>query len=151
MRQCSTTRAEVQARSGAVKGWVYEPLPGTPQNSALGKALVYGTTAAEADQASAARRNPSRQQPHRAENQTLRNRQTILVVQPRRGRRAGEFESVLAGDDGSREWRGAVRVLELSVCISPAASTVEQIEALLPCKVTPAQLTEHEKKQDQLQ
>lgn len=32
----------------------------------------------------------------------------------------------------------------------PAASTVEQIEALLPWNVTLAQLAEHQKKQDQL-
>ena len=32
----------------------------------------------------------------------------------------------------------------------PAASTVEQIEALLPWNVTPAQLAEHQQKQDQL-
>jgi len=31
----------------------------------------------------------------------------------------------------------------------PATSTVEQIEALLPWSVTPALLTEHQKKQDQ--
>jgi hypothetical protein len=33
----------------------------------------------------------------------------------------------------------------------PAASTVEQIEALLPWNVTPALLAEHQKKQDYLQ
>jgi hypothetical protein len=33
----------------------------------------------------------------------------------------------------------------------PAAGTVEQIEALLPWNVTPAQLDEHQQKQDQLQ
>ena len=32
----------------------------------------------------------------------------------------------------------------------PAAGTVEQIEALLPWNVTPAQLAEHQNKQDQL-
>lgn len=33
----------------------------------------------------------------------------------------------------------------------PAAATGEQIEALLPWNVTPAQLAEHQKKQDPLQ
>ena len=33
----------------------------------------------------------------------------------------------------------------------PAAGTVEQVEALLPWNVTPAQLAEHPQKQDQLQ
>lgn len=98
------------------KAWVDELLPGTPPNSALGKALAYTTR-----QWSKLTRHlqhaeiPVDNNYIETANQTLRDGQKILALQLRRGRRASKRQSLLAGRDRSCQWRGAVRVLALSV------------------------------------
>lgn len=64
------------------KAWVDELLPGTPPNSALGKALGYA---------------------HR--------QWKMLVLLLRQGRRSGQCQSVIAGADVPRERRRPLRVL----------------------------------------
>jgi transposase len=133
------------------KAWVDELLPGTPPNSALGKALSYTT----------------RQWPkvirhlRHAEIPVDNNYIERQIKHYATGRKSWLFAYDAVGAQASANLFSLVMTarandvepyayLHYLFDYLPAASTVEQIEALLPWNVTPAQLTEHRKQQDQL-
>jgi transposase len=133
------------------KAWVDELLPGTPPNSALGKALGYTT----------------RQWPklirylEHGEIPIDNNYIERQIKHYATGRRAWLFNYDAVGAQASANLYSLVMTCRANAVepyaylnylfeYLPAASTVEQIEALLPWSVTPALLAEHQKKQDQL-
>jgi transposase len=134
------------------KAWVDELLPGTPPNSALGKALSYTT-----------RQWPKliRHLQH-ADIPVDNNYIERQIKHYATGRKSWLFSYDAVGAQASANLFSLVMTARANDVepyaymnylfeYLPAASTVEQIEALLPWNVTPAQLAEHQKKQDQLQ
>jgi len=133
------------------KAWVDELLPGTPPNSALGKALSYTT-----------RQWPKliRHLQHGeipVDNNYIERQIKHYAI----GRKAWLFSYDAVGAQGSANLFSLVMTARANEVepyaylnylfeYLPAAGTVEQIEALLPWNVTPALLTEHQQKQDQL-
>lgn len=132
------------------KAWVDELLPGTPPNSALGKALGYTT----------------RQWPklirylEHGEIPIDNNYIERQIKHYATGRRAWLFSYDAVGAQASANLYSLVMTCRANAVepyaylnylfeYLPAASTVEQIEALLPWNVTPILLAEHQKKQDQ--
>lgn len=133
------------------KAWLDELLPGTPPNSALGKALAYTT-----------RQWPKliRHLQH-AEIPVDNNYIERQIKHYATGRKSWLFSYDAVGAQASANLFSLVMTarandvepyayLNYLFEYLPAASTVEQIEALLPWNVTPALLTEHRGKQDQL-
>lgn len=133
------------------KAWVDELLPGTAPNSALGKALGYTT----------------RQWPklirylEHGEIPIDNNYIERQIKHYATGRRAWLFSYDALGAQASANLYSLVMTCRANAVepyaylnylfeYLPAASTVEQIEALLPWNVTPALLAEHQKKQHQL-
>ncbi len=134
------------------KAWVDDLLPGTPPNSALGKALSYTV-----------RQWPKliRHLQH-AEIPIDNNYIERQIKHYATGRKAWLFSYDAVGAQASSNLFSLVMTarandvepyayLHYLFDYLPAASTVEQIEALLPWNVTPAQLAEHQKQQDQIQ
>ena len=134
------------------KAWVDELLPGTPPNSALGKALSYTT-----------RQWPKLirhlQHPQIPVDNNYVERQ---IKHYATGRRSWLFSYDAVGAQASANLYSLVMTARANEVEPyaylnylfehlPAASTVEQIEALLPWNVTPAQLAEHQKQQDRFQ
>lgn len=133
------------------KTWIDELLPGTPPNSALGKALAYTV-----------RQWPklTRHLRH-AEIPVDNNYIERQIKHYATGRKSWLFSYDAVGAQASANLFSLVMTARandvepyayLNYLFEhlPAAATVEQIEALLPWNVTPAQLAEHQKKQDQL-
>jgi hypothetical protein len=134
------------------KAWVDELLPGTPPNSALGKAIAYTT-----------RQWPklTRHLQH-TEIPVDNNYIERQIKHYATGRKSWLFAYDAVGAQASANLFSLVmtaRANDVEPCSYlhylfehlPAAATVGQIEALLPWNVTPAQLAERQKKQDQLQ
>jgi transposase len=134
------------------KTWVDELLPGTPPNSALGKALAYTT------------RQWSKLTRHlqHAEIPVDNNYIERQIKHYATGRKSWLFSYDAVGAQASANLFSLVMTARANDVEPyaylhylfehlPAADTVEQIEAMLPWNVTPAQLAEHQKKQDQIQ
>jgi transposase len=133
------------------KAWVDQLLPGTPPNSALGKALGYTvrqwsklTRYLEHGEIPIDNNYIERQIKHYAT-----------------GRRSWLFSYDAVGAQASANLYSLVMTARANAVepyaylnylfeYLPAAGTLEQIEALLPWNVTPAVLAEHQKHQDQL-
>jgi transposase len=133
------------------KAWVDELLPGTPPNSALGKALAY------------TRRQWPKLIKHllHAEIPVDNNYIERQIKHYATGRKSWLFAYDAVGAQASANLFSLVMTarandvepyayLHYLFEYLPAASTVEQIEALLPWNVTPAQLAEHQQEQHQL-
>lgn len=133
------------------KAWVDELLPGTPPNSALGKALGYTT-----------RQWPKliRYLDH-AEIAIDNNYIERQIKHYATGRKAWLFSYDAIGAQASANLYSLVLTcrandvepyayLHYLFDYLPAARTVEEIEALLPWNLTPAMLAEHQKKHDQI-
>lgn len=133
------------------KAWVDELLPGTPPNSALGKALAYTTR-----QWSKLIRHldhPSIPVDNNYIERQIKHYAT--------GRKAWMFAYDAVGAQASANLYSLVMTCRANAVEPyaylhylfdhlPAADTVEQIEALLPWNVTPAALAEHQQKHNQL-
>lgn len=133
------------------KAWVDELLPGTPPNSALGKALGYTT-----------RQWPKLikhlDHPEIPVDNTYIERQ---IKHYATGRKAWLFCYDKVGAQASANLYSLVMTCRINGVEPfgylhylfdrlPAADTVEKIEALLPWKVTAEQLVEHKRQQDEL-
>jgi len=133
------------------RAWVDELLPGTPPNSALGKALAYTTR-----QWSKLIRHldhPSIPVDNNYVERQIKHYAT--------GRKGWLFAYDAVGAQASANLYSLVMTCRANAVEPyaylhylfdhlPAADSVEQIEALLPWNVTPTTLAEHQKEQDRL-
>ena len=133
------------------KAWVDELLPGTPPNSALGKALAYTTR--QWPKLIRHLDHPSIPVDNNYVERQIKHYAT--------GRKGWLFAYDAVGAQASANLYSLVLTCRANAVEPyaylhylfdhlPAANTVEQIEALLPWNVTPAALAEHQKEQDRL-
>jgi len=133
------------------KAWVDELLPGTPPNSALGKALAYTTR--QWSKLTRHLDHPSIPVDNNYIERQIKHYAT--------GRKGWLFAYDAVGAQASANLYSLVMTCRANAVEPyaylhylfdhlPAADTVEQIEALLPWHVTPALLAEHQQKHDQL-